>query len=48
MTETITYQLKKAYFKLIKACLKGNVKKQKKWDKKIIALELDRKKTGKL
>ena len=46
MTEVISYQMKKAYFKLIKACLKGNKKKQHKWEQKLIELELARKKNG--
>lgn len=46
MSEAITYQMKKAYFKLIKSCLKGNVKKQRKWEQKLIELELARKKNG--
>lgn len=42
----ISYKMKKAYFKLIRACLKGNKKKQHKWEQKLIELELKR--TGKI
>ena len=40
------YKLKKTYFKLLKACLKGNKKKQNKFKQKLIELELRR--TGKI
>lgn len=40
------YKLKKTYFKLLKACVKGNVKKQNKLRQKLIELELKR--TGKI
>lgn len=46
MTETFAYQIRKSYFKLIKSCLKGNKKKQHKWEQKLIELELARKKHG--
>ena len=44
--EKIRYKLKKTYFKMLKACLKGDEEKQRKLEQKLIKLEL--KKTGKI
>ena len=41
MSKSIKDQVKRAYFKLIKACLKGNIEKQAKWNQKLINLELE-------
>ena len=41
MSKSIKNQIKKVYFKLIKACLKGNTEKQFKWNQKLINLELE-------
>lgn len=41
MPQSIKDQIKRVYFKLIKSCLKGNTKKQAKWNQKLINLELE-------
>lgn len=42
MTEDFQYRLKKTYLKLLKACVKGNLKKQKKLEQKLMMLELQK------